>query len=222
MTNKEILEKVQSEEDYGVRVSFEVICQSDTSMSEGDTIKERILDYIDQCDDAMDDSMRHWGEHIHSIDPVKVEIYDNNEKNLIDVTDELLGETNPAAIPQIIEKALSELKKSITQLNGLIPKLMDRPDKLPSMSKIAYGKDLHSSKPSIYNDPDYWYYPEGVEEKIEDDKKYKVWYTRRCASDPGDMTTWNRVQYICYVPEENIQIEEKLDEILNILLFNEE
>ena len=216
--DKEILEKVQSEEDYGVKISFEVICQSDTSMSDRDTIKERISDYIDQCTDAMDDSMRHWGEHTHCIDPVKVEIYDN-EEHLIDVTNEVLGETNPAAIPQIIENALGDLKKAITQLNGLIPKLMNRPDKLPNMSKIAYGKDLHSSKPSMYSDPDYWYYPEGVEEKIEDDKKYKVWYTRRCASDPGDMTTWNHIKYICHIPQENIQIEKKLNEIQNILAF---
>ena len=214
--NKETLNKVQNDTDYNERITFEVICNSDTSMGDGDTIKERILDYIDQCNDAMDDSMRHWGDHYHDIEPVKVELYDEDE-NLIDVTDDVLGETNPAAIHQIIEKTLDDLKKSIIQLNGLIPKLMDRPDELPNRSRIAYGKDLHSSKPSIYGDPDYWFYPEGVEEKIEDDKKYKVWYTRRCASDPGDMTTWNRVKYICYVPEENIQIEEKLDEILNII-----
>ena len=219
--DKEILNQIQFKDDFPVRVTFNVICNSHTSMGEGDTLKERIQSYVDECTDAIDDSMRHWGDHYHDIDPVKTEIYDEDE-NSIDVTDNILGETNPAAIPQIIEKALGDLKKSITQLNELTPKLMDRPDKLPSMSKITYGKNLHTSKPSIYNDPDYWYYPEGVEEKIEDDKKYKVWYTRRCASDPGDMTTWNRVQYICYVPEENIQIEEKLDEILNILLFNEE
>lgn len=60
-------------------------------MSEGETIKERILDYIDQCVDAMDDSMRHWGDHHHDIEPMKVELYDEDE-NLIDVTNNVFDE----------------------------------------------------------------------------------------------------------------------------------
>ena len=87
--NKEILNKMQSEQDYPVRITFEVICNSHTSMQEGESIKERILGYIDQCTDAMDDSMRHWGDHYHDIEPIKVELYDENEKQ-IDITDEIL------------------------------------------------------------------------------------------------------------------------------------
>ena len=89
--NKELLNKVQSEKDYSVRITFEVICDSDTSMQEGESIKERILGYIDQCADAMDDSMRHWGDHIHYIDPVKAELCDDDE-NLIDVTNDIFDE----------------------------------------------------------------------------------------------------------------------------------
>lgn len=89
--NKEILNKIQSEQDYPVRITFEVICDSDTSMQEGESIKERILGYIDQCADAMDDSMRHWGDHSHDIEPMKVELYDEYE-NLIDVTDDVFDE----------------------------------------------------------------------------------------------------------------------------------
>ena len=89
--NKEILNKVQSEQDYPVRITFEVICDSHTSMQEGETIKERILDYIDLCTDAMDDSMRHWGDHSNDIEPMKVELYDEDE-NLIDVTDNVFDE----------------------------------------------------------------------------------------------------------------------------------
>lgn len=88
MMNKEILNKIQSEQDYPVRIIFEVICDSYTSMQEGESIKKRILCYIDQCADAMDDSMRHWGDHNHDIKPMKVELYDENE-NLIDVTDNI-------------------------------------------------------------------------------------------------------------------------------------
>lgn len=86
---KGILNKIQNEQDYPVRVTFEVICDSNTCMSEGETIKERALDYIDQCTDAMDDSMRHWGDHHYDIEPMKVELYDENG-NLIDVTDKIL------------------------------------------------------------------------------------------------------------------------------------
>ena len=89
--NKEILNKIQDEEDYPIRITFEVICDSHTSMAEGESIKERILGYIDQCADAMDDSMRHWGDHSHDIEPMKVELYDEDE-NLVDVTNDILGE----------------------------------------------------------------------------------------------------------------------------------
>ena len=89
--NKEILNKVQSEKDYSVRITFEVICDSDTSMQEGESIKERILGYIDQCADAIDDSMRHWGDHSHDIEPMKVELCDD-DGNLIDVTDNVFDE----------------------------------------------------------------------------------------------------------------------------------
>jgi hypothetical protein len=73
------------EEDYPVQITFEVQCNSHTSMMDSDILKERILDYINQCTDVMDDSMRHWGDHYHNIKPVKVELFDEDE-NPIDVT----------------------------------------------------------------------------------------------------------------------------------------
>ena len=88
---KDILNKEQNTEDYSVKITFEVQCNSYTSMADGGTLKERILDYIDQCTDAMDDSMRHWGDHSHDIEPMKVELYDEDE-NLIDVTDDVFNE----------------------------------------------------------------------------------------------------------------------------------
>ena len=89
--NKELLNKIQNEQDYPVRITFEVICDSHTSMVEGDTLKERMQSYIDQCADAMDDSMRHWGDHSHDIEPMKVELYDE-DGNLIDVTDDVFND----------------------------------------------------------------------------------------------------------------------------------
>lgn len=89
MMNKEILNKEQSEQDYPVQIYFNVVCQSHTSMNDGNTLKQRIEDYIKMCTDAMDDSMRHWGEHCHDIEATKVTLYDDND-NEIDVTDEIL------------------------------------------------------------------------------------------------------------------------------------
>ena len=88
---KDILTIEQHDVDYPVRITFEVQCNSHTSMCDGETLKERILDYIKECTDAMDDSMRHWGDHYHDIEPVKVEIFDENDK-AFDETDKVLNE----------------------------------------------------------------------------------------------------------------------------------
>lgn len=217
MMNKEILNKIQSEQDYPVRITFEVICDSDTSMQEGESIKERILGYIDQCTDAMDDSMRHWGDHSHDIEPVKVELYDEDE-NLIDVTNDALGEINPDAISETLNNLIKCVKKYVVKFNKQYKDLMECPDELPSRNMISEGKYLHTDEPR-YGDPTYWIYPEGIEEKIEDDKKYKVWYTSRDAADPCDSTTWNYVQYIRCVPTEKIEIQKELENIIHILTF---
>ena len=88
---KDLLNKKQNTNDYPMQITFEVQCNSHTSMMDGETLKERILDYVKQCTDAMDDSMRHWGDHSHDIEPIKVELYDEDE-NLIDVTDDIFDE----------------------------------------------------------------------------------------------------------------------------------
>lgn len=212
---KDILNKKQNTEDYPVRVTFNVICDSHTSMGEGDTLKERIQSYIDECTDAMDDSMRHWGDHTHSIDPIKTELYDEDE-NLIDVTDEVLGEINPDAIPETLNSLIKDVKKYVIELNKSIPHLMECPEELPSRCIRAYGRDLHTDEPR-YSDPTYWIYPEGVEEKIEDDKYYKVWYTWKDASDPADSTTWHYVKYILYIPTEKNGLKKEIENILNML-----
>ncbi len=61
-------------DDRLIRVTFTVICESPLSMQEGDTIKEKAENYADMCAEAMDDSMRHWGDHMHFIDVEKIEI----------------------------------------------------------------------------------------------------------------------------------------------------
>ena len=92
--NNKILKKLnkgQKTEDYPVRVTFEVVCHSHTSMNDGITLKQRIEDYIKMCTDAMDNSMRHWGDHYHDIEPLKIELCDEDD-NLIDITDEYFNE----------------------------------------------------------------------------------------------------------------------------------
>jgi len=215
--NKEILNKIQDEQDYPVRVTFDVTCDSHTSMMDGDTLKERILDYVNQCTDAMDDSMRHWGDHTHCIDPVKVELNDEDE-NLTDVTDNIFGEINPDAIQCEINDKLKQLKKYIVELNKQYQPLMEWPEELPSRTQIKKGKYLHTDEPR-YEDPTYWIYPEGIEEKIEDDKIYEVWYTSRDAADPADSTRWNYVKYIQCIPTEKQEIEKELENIKHILTF---
>jgi len=214
---KDLLNKKQNTNDYPVRITFDIICDSDTSMQEGDSIKERILGYVNQCTDAIDESMCHWGDHTHCIDPVKVELYDEDE-NLIDVTDDILEEINPDAIQCKINDKLKQLKKYIVELNKQYKELMECPEELPSRKKISEGKYLHTDEPH-YGDPTYWIYPEGVEEKIEDDKKYRVWYISRDAADPADSTTWNYVKYIQYIPTEKYELKKELENLINILTF---
>jgi len=93
--NKEILNKIQDEQDYPVRVTFDVVCDSNTSMGEGESIKERILDYVNQCADAMDDSMRHWGDHEHCIEPVSIKLYTAIESGEDDEGIELINDLDP-------------------------------------------------------------------------------------------------------------------------------
>ena len=117
-----------------------------------------------------------------------------------------------------INDNLKQLKQYIVEFNKQYKDLMECPDELPSRNMISEGKYLHTDEPR-YGDPTYWIYPKGIEEKIEDDKKYKVWYTSRDAADPCDSTTWNYVQYIRCVPTEKIEIQKELENIIHILTF---
>lgn len=126
-----------------------------------------------------------------------------------DITTDMLSEINDK---------LKQLKKDVIALNSQYPDLMECPDKLPSCNRIFEGKYLHTNEPK-YGDPTYWIYPEGVEEKIEDDKKYRVWYYSKDAADPADWTIWNHVEYIQYEPQEKYELKKKLLELIDILTF---
>lgn len=83
---------------------------------------------------------------------------------------------------------------------------------------IFYGKEIHTEK-IPYCDPTYWHYAdETVEEKIEDNKQYKVWYTWRDAADPADQTIWYNVYYIEEIPAIKMAMKECLEDILRNII----
>jgi hypothetical protein len=56
-----------------------------------------------------------------------------------------------------------------------------------------------------------------VEEKIEDDKTYKVWVYYRDAADPCDSTTCYQVKYIEEIPDDKIALIKYLEKLLKEL-----
>ena len=115
-----------------------------------------------------------------------------------------------------INNNLKELKQNILELNKQYQDLMECPNELPSYNKISEGKYLHTNEPK-YGDPTDWIYPKGIEEKIEDDKKYRVWYISKDAADPADNTIWNHVEYIQYISNEKNDLKNALENILRML-----
>ncbi len=118
------------------------------------------------------------------------------------------------------------MKNTIEQINDLIntlnlqnTQLMEKPSEYELKyvsTNIDKGKYIKTYTPS-HGDPTYWYYPNGVEEKIEDNKAYKVWYEYRDAADPYDSTTWYDVKYIEEVPDDKIALIKYLIELLEEL-----
>ena len=95
MTQEELFKRAEKEEidkrteNMGVTVKFDVVCYSSPCVQNGSSIIARIAQYVNDCLEAMDDSMRHWGEHKHSITPVSIKIYYNDEEQeVIDMFDD--------------------------------------------------------------------------------------------------------------------------------------
>lgn len=108
---------------------------------------------------------------------------------------------------------LIPIKNIVASIKNLIKKssskaLMEKPEDLDNHRRtmIKRGSQLHSTHPE-YGDSDYYiYHCEGVEEQIKDDKLYKVWYSRRDASDPQDSTSWYHIYYIEEVSELRMEL----------------
>jgi hypothetical protein len=63
-----------------------------------------------------------------------------------------------------------------------------------ALQHTFYGSDMHDHE--FHGGKDTWYFPEGVREKLKDNKRYRVWYTRHDAADPCDTSSDYHVYYI--------------------------
>ena len=63
-----------------VKVKFSVTCDSSPYIQNEKSIASRVAQYVNDCIEAMDESMRHWGDHEHIIKPSSIKIYNNTEK----------------------------------------------------------------------------------------------------------------------------------------------
>ena len=118
-----------------------------------------------------------------------------------------------------MKNTIKEIQSLVNTLNLQNIPLMEKPseDELKYLrSSISKGEYIKRDIPK-YGDPTWLCYPEGVEEKIEDDKTYKVWFEYRDAADPCDSTTWYHVKYIEEVPDDKIALIKYLKKLLKEL-----
>ena len=101
MTKKEIFKvgpENEVEENCGdlwVRVKFDVSCDSSPYIQEKKSIAARVAQYVNDCFEAMDESMRHWGDHEHCIEPVSVKLYNARESGEDGEGIELIDDLDP-------------------------------------------------------------------------------------------------------------------------------
>lgn len=60
--------------------------------------------------------------------------------------------------------------------------------------QVYYGREMHNH--SYHGGETTWSFPDGVREKLNDDKLYRVWNTWHDAADPYDTSTHHTVYYI--------------------------
>ena len=87
-------------------------------------------------------------------------------------------------------------------------------DRLDSLRHDIF-KGSHMRTYRFGADENVWTFPDGVEEKIEDNKDYKVWYTWRDASDPYDMSTYHHVYYIEEVSADKMAVLQFLKRLIS-------
>lgn len=78
---------------------------------------------------------------------------------------------------------------------------------------IEYGENMHTHFHGV-SDEDVWCYPDGVEEKIQDNKRYEVFYTRHDASDPADFGSFYKVYYVREISQAKIDFLKYLEKTI--------
>lgn len=82
-------------EDLWVRVKFDVWCDSSPYIQNSKSIAACVAKYVNDCFEAMDESMRHWGDHTHMIEPVSVKLYNARESGEDGEGIELIEDLDP-------------------------------------------------------------------------------------------------------------------------------
>ena len=116
-----------------------------------------------------------------------------------------------------MENTIEQIKSLVDTLNLQNTPLMEKPSEEILKYVIESIRKGYSIKTSSYSGNTYWSYPNGVEEKIEDNKTYKVWFFYRDAADPYDSTTCYQVKYIEEVPDDKIALIKYLEKLLKEL-----
>jgi len=82
-------------EDLWVRVKFNVACDSSPYIQHERSIAARVARYVNRCFEAMDESMRHWGDHTHIIEPTSIKLYNSRESGKDNEGIELIDDLDP-------------------------------------------------------------------------------------------------------------------------------
>lgn len=64
-----------------VKVEFSVTCDSSPYIQNKKSIASRVAQYVNDCIETMDESMRGWGDHEHIIEPSSIKIYNDMEED---------------------------------------------------------------------------------------------------------------------------------------------
>lgn len=83
---------------------------------------------------------------------------------------------------------------------------------------ISKGEYIKRDIPK-YGDPTWLCYPEGIEEKIEDNKTYKIWlnWFNDINGNINIDDTWRKIKYIEEVPDDKITLIKYLEKLLKEL-----
>ena len=116
-----------------------------------------------------------------------------------------------------VKEAIEQIDEILKNTNIKNTPLMDKPenfDKNRHYRKRAKGGWIHSDE-EFRHDPTYWHYPKGVEEKIDDNKWYYVWYDCRDTADIADRTSNNKVIYIEEINRDKELLKEYFETVIN-------